>query len=50
MASTAYVGLAVSSVNTGALNVATFDNVSFTGNVNPAPTYNALTAPTVRRM
>jgi hypothetical protein len=46
MGSTVYIGLAVSSVNTGALNSATFDNVTFTGNINPAPTYNTLAAPT----
>src|SRR5207249_10184001 len=45
MANTVYLGLAVSSLTSIALNTSTFDNVSLTGNVNPAPTYNALAAP-----
>jgi regulation of enolase protein 1 (concanavalin A-like superfamily)/plastocyanin len=46
MASKVYIGLAVCSVNKSALNTATFDNVSLTGNVNPTAGLNALAAPT----
>jgi len=46
MNSTVYIGLVSSAHNNGALNTATFTNVSLTGNINPAPTINGLPAPT----
>jgi fibronectin type 3 domain-containing protein/regulation of enolase protein 1 (concanavalin A-like superfamily) len=46
MGSTVQIGLAVTSHNNDAINDATFDNVTVTGNVGtPPPTYNGLPAP-----
>jgi len=47
MGATAYVGLLTTAHNASKLNTATFDNVSITGTRLAAPTYNALTSPTV---
>ena len=40
------IGLVVDSGNNSVINTTTFDNVTFTGNVSAAPTFNALPAPT----
>jgi VCBS repeat-containing protein len=45
MGSTVYIGIATCAVNNSKLNTATYTNVSLTGNLNPGPTLNTLTAP-----
>ncbi|HBO43616.1 MAG TPA: hypothetical protein DD670_06740, partial [Planctomycetaceae bacterium] len=45
MGETVYIGVTTCSANNKLLNTATYTNVSLTGNVNSAPTLNALAAP-----
>ena len=45
MGETVYIGLAAAAANNVKLNAAAFSNVSVTGNLNPQPTLNSLTAP-----
>jgi regulation of enolase protein 1 (concanavalin A-like superfamily)/fibronectin type 3 domain-containing protein len=46
MGTNVYIGLAVNSSSSNLMNIATFDNVTLTGNLNPGPTLNAMSAPT----
>ncbi len=46
MAQNAYIGLAVSSQSTSSLATATFDNISISSTVSPAPTITSLSATT----
>jgi regulation of enolase protein 1 (concanavalin A-like superfamily) len=45
MNATVYIGLATCSLDQSNVNVATFTDVTVTGNLNPGPTLNALAAP-----